>query len=240
MEEFLSVSLFFQDELLITLNNIWLDPYAPSTNRKIVFQGVSGFPNAFWEGKEILIIVEVINREKIREIASFNFQIEITNTIELENNVSGWFIDGAISEVSKPYYQPHVDILMQWQNGESIDWYSLNSDSKSNYLAACFFYSGLDFRLKKKKEFVIDMSKIKEESDIIYELSQEMLENRGYMGKELFTLIDCFYLMNDRKLNENIQIKLLNSALIDKKLGQSFVNLISRNLLEAGFQVEVY
>lgn len=85
------------------------------------------------------------------------------------------------------------DIIEKWIAGLLIDWRTLTTDGKKEWLLACLFNTGLPKGTIPTKNYTIDGTEINSSVDLYCFLGQFFFGDKGYFGQDLDGLDDCFY-----------------------------------------------
>lgn len=125
---------------------------------------------------------------------------------------------------------------------EKIKWYELNDKQKYYYLRGCFLLSGVRETIDNTScNIIIDLSKVKIDLDVYYEIGRAFFTSYGYFGTEINSFIDCLYnIDNSLKKKERIPVlkikgyKNFEKYFLDKFLFNDFYN----EFKISGFEVD--
>jgi hypothetical protein len=187
-----------------------------------------------FENLEILIC--------LKKYYKISFALNNINFIETKNNsVSFNAIYTPNKDSYNDYNQAYLDVFKKWSNNEKIEWRNLVNRKKKETLLRCFaIYGGLRNKNKFKDKYIVDFDFVKEEIDIYCLLGEVFFGNKGYMGTELNSFIDCLIFYKFEKINELskivLEIKNYKKFLHKKSMKQNIDNIISEFRI-SGFQV---
>lgn len=125
------------------------------------------------------------------------------------------------------YDQGYIDnFKLLTDNKEKINWYELNKKQKYYYLRGCYFLGGLKKTIENRKPIItVDLSKVKTDLDVYYELGKVFFKSYGYFGTELDSFVDCL-------INISTSIKNEKTVFILKIKGyENFKKNFSDNIL---------
>ena len=111
------------------------------------------------------------------------------------------------------------DIIEQWKLGESVDWRTLTSDEKKEWLLACLFYTGLPKGIIPAKNYTVDGREINNPVDFYCLLGQVFFGDKGYFGQDLDGLHDCFM---DLKVSSETTLTIKHHEKLAKILNRKF------------------
>jgi hypothetical protein len=179
-------------EKILKSKHIFLEPYAPNTSRKFVFSQLTFLKelNDFY-GDEVVVLIYVETNDEINHLL-FEFKVNILDYSEPIGK--SWWLSGLVfGDYDLGYRQGVIDVFNLWQQRKSFEWFAdhTNPFSKSDYIFACFTYSGLSKEIIEKGVYKIDLSLVKEEQDLYYLVSENFLGERGYFGHNIHTFKDC-------------------------------------------------
>jgi hypothetical protein len=189
----MDISIALNGNELIKCSYGYLEPFAPTTSRKITFEGITWVENDIRSlyGYEIEVSVNVYSRQK--ELTPlYDFKIYVLDHQNLSGN--SWWVSGLIiNEYNDEYRQGVVDVFNLWQDEKNIDWVGLpvNSSLKKDYIFACLVYSGVSNRLNEQDSYSFDMGLVKEENDFFYLAGKEFIGEKGYFGHDFHAFKDC-------------------------------------------------
>ncbi|WPO84296.1 barstar family protein [Chryseobacterium sp. JJR-5R] len=129
------------------------------------------------------------------------------------------------------YDQGYIDnFKLLTDNKEKINWYELNKKQKYYYLRGCYFLGGLKKTIENRKPIItVDLSKVKTDLDVYYELGKAFFKSYGYFGTELDSFVDCL-------INISTSIKDEKTIFILKIKGyENFKKNFSDNILSEIF-----
>jgi hypothetical protein len=140
------------------------------------------------------------------------------NTVFLRGNVTE--MDFCVS-----YQQETFGVLNMWQNGQELDWLSLDYRSpwKRGYLSACLRFSSVHGHIVKKEAYLIDVSLLWEEDDMYYLGAEAFFGKRGYMGYDFHTFKDCASIIAEENMSsEGITVRFLQVSRLKNYLADFY------------------
>lgn len=239
MRKILRTSLWHQEKRIASCDYLSLDPYAPSTARTFSFHNVRFTEKAAPSYRdELTVRVAVLTKSnQVRPV--YEFAITLADYADDLQ----WVYGLVHNDYGEAYEQEVVDVFRKWGKGEKVDWFGLPATNhfKSNYLAACFYYSSISTELLDKEEYRINMDAAKEYRDVLYLLSEAFLGERGYMGHSFHTFVDCLQVLfpfpqsrvakGKKVVFENVkEVSILDDAL--------FFDDVKKELSAYGFSIE--
>ncbi|WP_133121697.1 hypothetical protein [Chryseobacterium sp. PMSZPI] len=125
------------------------------------------------------------------------------------------------------YNQGYIDnFKLLTDKKEKIKWYGLNDKQKYYYLRGCFLLNGIRESIDNTNSIIeIDLSKVRIDLDVYYEIGKAFFNSYGYFGTEINSFIDCL-------ISISASIKKRKKMPILKVKGHNnFVKYFSDNIL---------
>lgn len=157
-----------------------------------------------------------------------NYIFNISDILFKTNEI---ILIGVLVDASYLYDQGYIDnFKLLTDNKEKINWYELNKKQKYYYLRGCYFLGGLKKTIENRKPIItVDLSKVKTDLDVYYELGKAFFKSHGYFGTELDSFVDCL-------INISTSIKDEKTVFILKIKGyENFKKNFSDNILSEIF-----
>ncbi|WPO81903.1 barstar family protein [Chryseobacterium sp. JJR-5R] len=157
-----------------------------------------------------------------------NYIFNISDILFKTNEI---ILIGVLVDASYLYDQGYIDnFKLLTDNKEKINWYELNKKQKYYYLRGCYFLGGLKKTIENRKPIItVDLSKVKTDLDVYYELGKAFFKSYGYFGTELDSFVDCL-------INISTSIKDEKTIFILKIKGyENFKKNFSDNILSEIF-----
>lgn len=97
------------------------------------------------------------------------------------------------------YNQGYIDnFKLLTDKKEKIKWYELNDKQKYFYLRGCCLLSGVRENIDNMDPVItIDLSKVKTDLDVYYEIGKVFFNSYGYFGTEFHSFRDCLISINE-------------------------------------------
>ncbi|MEJ5051565.1 barstar family protein [Chryseobacterium culicis] len=117
----------------------------------------------------------------------------IFNISDIFNNNRTITLIGSLNDPLGIYNQGYIDNfkLITDKKGK-IDWYELNNKQKYYYLRGLALLSGVKEAIDNTNSIIIiDLSKVKTDLDVYYEVGKAFFNSYGYFGTEINSFIDC-------------------------------------------------
>ncbi|MBP2619726.1 hypothetical protein [Chryseobacterium jejuense] len=91
------------------------------------------------------------------------------------------------------YNQGYIDnFKLLTDKKEKIKWYELNDKQKYYYLRGCCLLNGVRETIDNTNPIIeIDLSKVRADLDVYYEIGKAFFNSYGYFGTEINSFIDC-------------------------------------------------
>lgn len=193
----MEIRLSYNNKIFAVADYVKINPYALTTAREFTFYNVKFSPDfkdedLYWVD---CIVVEVFHDTHLHKLGRSlgELKFDCLDYMTKEDSVF-WVNCLVLVDAEKLIYdQSLIDMFDMWRKGSDLDWTALelNSRTKMIYLGACFNYRGLSSKLEKKKAYIFDFFKIKEEADFLYYAGIEFVGKRGYMGYSINLFEDC-------------------------------------------------
>jgi len=149
----------------------------------------------------------------------------------------------------------HVDSLYLYDQGyidnfklltdkkEKINWYQLNKKQKYYYLRGCYFLGGLKKTIENRKPaVVVDLSNVKIDLDVYYELGKAFFKSYGYFGTELDSFVDCLINISKSIKNEKhvFILKIKGYENFKKNFSDNILSeIFYEKFTNIGFKIEI-
>lgn len=157
----------------------------------------------------------------------FNASDIIVKNIEL-------ILIGILNDPLGIYNQGYVDnFKLLTDKREKINWYQLNEKQKYYYLRGCCLLNGVREDIDNMNSVIqIDLSKVRTNLDVYYEIGKAFFNSYGYFGTEFHSFRDC--LINiDQSMKKREKMPIL-----DIKGYKNFEKYFSDNILFSDFYNE--
>ncbi|MEN4762894.1 hypothetical protein ABEG63_21440 [Chryseobacterium sp. C39-AII1] len=127
-------------------------------------------------------------------------------------NVSDIFIktkeivlSGLLNDPLGIYNQNYIDnFKLLTEKKDKIQWYELNYKQKYYYLRGCVLLNGVKEDIDNKNStIIIDLSKVKIDLDVYYEIGKAFFKSYGYFGTEINSFVDCLYSIQESMKNRD-------------------------------------
>ncbi|KMQ59938.1 hypothetical protein ACM46_16905 [Chryseobacterium angstadtii] len=91
------------------------------------------------------------------------------------------------------YNQGYIDnFKLLSDKKEKINWYELNDKQKYYYLRGCYLLNGVRETIDNvDSTIIIDLSKVRIDLDVYYEIGKSFFKSYGYFGTEFHSFRDC-------------------------------------------------
>lgn len=134
---------------------------------------------------------------------------------------------GILDDPLRIYDQGYIDnFKLLTDTKEKIRWYELNDKQKYYYLRGCLLLNGLRENIDNvNSTIIIDLSKVRIDLDVYYEIGKVFFKSYGYFGTELDSFVDCLINISKSIKNKN-EISVLNI-----KGNENFKKYFSDNML---------
>ncbi|AZB11346.1 hypothetical protein EG344_22165 [Chryseobacterium sp. G0162] len=132
------------------------------------------------------------------------------------------------------YNQGYIDnFKLLTDKKEKIKWYELNDKQKYYYLRGCCLLNGVRETIDNTNPIIeIDLSKVRADLDIYYEIGKAFFNSYGYFGTEINSFIDCLISISPSiKKREKTPILKINGY-------KNFEKYFSNNILFDDFYQE--
>ncbi|MCJ7933281.1 MAG: hypothetical protein MUW56_06490 [Chryseobacterium sp.] len=102
-------------------------------------------------------------------------------------------LTGVLDDPLGIYNQGYIDnFKLLTDKKEKIKWYELNDKQKYFYLRGCCLLSGVRENIDNMNPvIIIDLSKVKTDLDVYYEIGKAFFKSYGYFGTEFHSFRDC-------------------------------------------------
>lgn len=102
-------------------------------------------------------------------------------------------LSGVLNDPLHIYNQGYIDnFKLLTDKKEKIKWYELNEKQKYYYLRGCCLLSGVREDIDNiNSTIIIDLSKVKTDLDVYYEIGKSFFDSYGYFGTEFHSFRDC-------------------------------------------------
>ncbi|AZA84680.1 hypothetical protein C1637_07530 [Chryseobacterium lactis] len=132
------------------------------------------------------------------------------------------------------YNQGYIDnFKLLTDKREKIRWYELNDKQKYYYLRGCCLLNGVRETMDNMNPVIeIDLSKVRTDLDVYYEIGKAFFNSYGYFGTEINSFIDCLYSINE-SMGRREKMPILKI-----KGYKSFEKYFSKNILFDDFYQE--
>lgn len=167
----------------------------------------------------------------------------IFNVSDILIKTSEIVLIGILNDPLGIYNQGYIDNfkLLTDKRGK-IKWYELNDKQKYYYLRGSCLLSGVRENIDNMNPvIVIDLSKVRTDLDVYYEIGKAFFYSYGYFGTEINSFIDCLYSI-DESMKERERMPILKI-----KGYKNFKKYFSDNILfddfynefkTSGFEIE--
>lgn len=154
-------------------------------------------------------------------------------------------LTGILNDPLWIYDQGYIDnFKLLTDTKEKIKWYELNDKQKYYYLRGCYLLNGLRENIDNiEPVIIIDLSKVRTDLDVYYEIGKAFFKSYGYFGTELDSFIDSLISISNSIKNKSeisiLKIKGHNNfkkCLIDNIL----LKLIYEKFTNIGFEIIKY
>lgn len=100
---------------------------------------------------------------------------------------------GDLNNSLNTYEQGYIDnFKLLTDNKGKISWYELNDKQKYFYLRGCYLLGGVKESIDNMNLIItIDLSEVKTDLDVFYEIGRSFFKSNGYFGTEINSFIDC-------------------------------------------------
>lgn len=178
---------------------------------------------------------EAFNKNTIIRISFKNFENSYSfNISDILFKTDSIILMGVLNDPLGIYQQGYIDnFKLLTDKKEKIKWYELNNKQKYYYLRGCYFLGGIRNTIDNINPIItIDLSNVKIDLDVYYEIGKSFFKSYGYFGTEFHSFRDC--LIN---IEESLQKK--EKKIILKIKGyENFKKYFSNNILFNDFYEE--
>ncbi|MDV7697655.1 hypothetical protein N6B72_12050 [Chryseobacterium soli] len=100
---------------------------------------------------------------------------------------------GILNDPLGIYNQGYIDnFKLLSDKKEKINWYELNDKQKYYYLRGCYLLNGVKETIDNiDSTIIIDLSKVRTDLDVYYEIGKSFFDSYGYFGTEFHSFRDC-------------------------------------------------
>lgn len=143
-------------------------------------------------------------------------------------------LTGVLDDPLWIYNQGYIDnFKLLTDKKEKIKWYELNDKQKYYYLRGCYLLNGVREIIDNMNPVIeIDLSKVRTDLDVYYEIGKAFFNSYGYFGTEINSFIDCL-------ISVSASIKKREKTPILKIKGyKNFEKYFSNNILFDDFYQE--
>lgn len=186
----------------------------------------------------------VANKDLIISIKFKSFKIDyIFNVSDILFKTNEIVLIGILNDPLGIYDQGYIDnFKLLTDKKEKIKWYELNDKQKYYYLRCCYLLNGVKENIDNMNHIiVVDLSKVKTDLDVYYEIGKSFFKSYGYFGTEFHSFRDCLISIDESmKKREKMPI-------LKVKGYKNFENYFSNNILfddfyqefaKSGFEIE--
>ena len=179
--------------------------------------------------------VGTLNKDVTVSVSFKNIKIDYILTLsDLIINTNEIWLIGVLKDPLGRYHQGYIDnFKLISDKKEKIRWYELNNKQKYYYLRGCYFLGGIRNTIDNINPIItIDLSNVKIDLDVYYEIGKSFFKSYGYFGTEFHSFRDC--LIN---IEESLQKR--EKRIILKIRGyKNFEKYFSNNILFNDFYEE--
>ncbi|WP_419868355.1 barstar family protein [Chryseobacterium sp. CT-SW4] len=178
---------------------------------------------------------EIFDKDIIIRVSFKNFKNDyVFNLSNILIKAKEIVLIGILNDPLGIYNQGYIDnFKLLTDKKERIKWYELNDKQKYYYLRGCGLLSGVRETIDNRESIItIDLSKVKTDLDVYYEIGKAFFTSYGYFGTEFHSFRDCLYNINEllRKQEFIPTLKI--------KGAKSFEKNFSDNILYSDFYEE--
>ncbi|AYZ37017.1 hypothetical protein EGY07_16365 [Chryseobacterium indologenes] len=143
-------------------------------------------------------------------------------------------LTGTLDDPLWIYNQGYIDnFKLLTDKKEKIKWYELSDKQKYYYLRGCFLLNGVRETIDNMNQVIkIDLSKVRTDLDVYYEIGKAFFNSYGYFGTEINSFIDCLC-----NIDESMK-KREKMPVLKIKGYKNFENYFSNNILFDDFYQE--
>ncbi len=178
---------------------------------------------------------EAFNKNTIIRISFKNFENNYNfNISDILFKTNSIILMGILDDPLGIYHQGYIDnFKLLTDKKEKIRWYELNNRQKYYYLRGCYFLGGIRNTIDNSNPIItIDLSNVKIDLDVYYEIGKSFFKSYGYFGTEFHSFRDC--LIN---IEESLQKK-EKKVILKIKGYKNFEKYFSSNILFNDFYKE--
>ncbi|KFF08557.1 hypothetical protein IW15_22700 [Chryseobacterium soli] len=137
---------------------------------------------------------EISQKDLIIRVSFKTFKNDyIFNVSDILIKTSEIVLLGILNDPLGIYNQGYIDnFKLISDKKEKINWYELNDKQKYYYLRGCYLLNGVKETIDNiDSTIIIDLSKVRTDLDVYYEIGKSFFDSYGYFGTEFHSFRDC-------------------------------------------------
>jgi len=189
----MKIEFILEEKILLTANYIKLI-YKKDFNKIIIKKDHLKSVNLQFG---VIFEKEVTIRVVFNGVKSFknDYIIKVSDILVKRSEI---ILLGILNDPFGMYHQGYIDnFKLLSDRKEKVNWYELNDKQKYYYLRGCVLLSGVRETIDNINSVItIDLSKVRTDLDVYYEIGKSFFNSYGYFGTEFHSFRNCLYSIN--------------------------------------------